>query len=300
VKHFVRLFLAALGTCSGCSKSPVLTPSQFTKEFVEALSVSSPGLKVEVVRDLELRATYPSGHECSFFLYNAYDAYKQDPSAEAVVMQKFVASFETVVDVRDGVDRTRVIPVIKDRPWLEETRQALLDRGAKETPEYVYDDLNDDLIILYAEDSEANIRYFRPEDLEVAKIDRRELRTLACENLKRLLPKIERHGADGLYVLTAGGDYDASLLLLDSIWISGQVDVRGDIVVAIPTRDFLLITGSEDPEGIDKVRQAAREAYGGGAYRLTPKLFVYRDGGFVEFEDGAEPNTPPVGELPRR
>ena len=121
-----------------------------------------------------------------------------------------------------------------------------------------------------------------PKDLEEAKIERKDLRTIACENLKRLLPKIERHGDRGSYIITAGGNYEASLLVLDSIWTGGQMDVKGDIVVAIPTRDLLLVTGSEDREGIAKVKQMVTKTYAEGTYRLTPKLFVFRNGKFNE------------------
>ena len=121
----------------------------------------------------------------------------------------------------------------------------MISRGVKKLPDNVYEDLNSDLIILYAEDSQKNIRYLTPADLEKVNIDRKELRNLACENLKKLLPKIERQGANGLYMITAGGDYEASLLLFGSMWIDMQKDVHGDVVVAIPTRDLLIVTGSD-------------------------------------------------------
>jgi uncharacterized protein YtpQ (UPF0354 family) len=120
--------------------------------------------------------------------------------------------------------------------------------------------------------------------LEKAHIDRRELRPLACENLKRLLPKIERRGGNGLFVLRAGGDYDASLLLLDSMWVDMKKEVRGDVVVAIPSRDLLIVTGSEDFHGIEKVRKIVDESFAQGAYRLTKKLFVFRNGKLEEFK----------------
>jgi len=163
----------------------------------------------------------------------------------------------------------------------------MLRRGAKEIPEPVFEDFSPDLVVLYAEDSPKNIRYLKPKDLELAKIDRTELRALACENLQHLLPKIEQHGGNGLYILAAGGDYDASLLLLDSIWSTGQIKVLGDIVVAIPTRDLLVVTGSQDRQGIEKMKQMVKEASSGGAYRLTSKLFTYRNGKFIEFREGA-------------
>lgn len=289
MKRLAGLLFVMLTLCSGCSRSDVLTPRDFTTEFAASLANANPAVKVAIVKDLELRVTRADGRESTSFLDNAYDTYKQDPKAKAETIQRFVtAALDASRGSHDGVDRTRIIPVIKDRPWLEETRQALLSRGVKKAPESVFEDLNPDLIIVYAEDSPKNIRYLTPADLDEAKIERRDLRRLACENLVRLLPKIEYHGKDGLYMVTAGGDYEASLLLVDSIWTSGQMRVQGEIVVAIPTRDLLLVTGSKDAQGIARVQQIIKEASSGGSYRLTPKLFVYRDGRFAAYSGDAE------------
>jgi hypothetical protein len=38
-----------------------------------------------------------------------------------------------------------------------------------------------------------------------------------------------------------------------------------------------------------------KEASSGGSYRLTQKLFVYQNGKFDEFKEGAEPNSPAQG-----
>lgn len=294
MKRFVHLVLASLGLFSGCSRSPVVTPREFTRGFAEALRSTEPGLKVTIVKDLELKVTSVDGRDSTAFLDNAYDVYRQDPKAKAEVIQRFVTSWlETVGAVQKGVDRSRIVPVIKDRPWLEETQQALLSRGAKEIPDHVYEDFSPDLIILYAEDSPKNIRYLGPKDLELGKIERSELRALARENLKRLLPKVERHGTNGLYMFTCGGNYEASLLLLDSIWGSDKMDVKGDLIVAIPTRDLLLVTGSQDQRGIEKLRQMTEAAATSGSYRLTKKLFVYRNGRFEEYIGNASHQPSP-------
>jgi uncharacterized protein YtpQ (UPF0354 family) len=49
------------------------------------------------------------------------------------------------------------------------------------------------------------------------------------------VPKIE---------MRAGGQYESSLLLAENIWSSGQIEVDGDVVVAVPAKDALLVTGS--------------------------------------------------------
>jgi uncharacterized protein YtpQ (UPF0354 family) len=287
IKRIIQSVLVALGVCSGCSKSDILSPSQFTNEYADVLRKSMPGLKVEVVKDMELHVTTTDGSQSTAYLDNAYDTYKQDPKSKAEIINKFVAAgVETIA--RSGkpeeVDRKLIVPIIKDRLWIEETRQAMIARGAKQIPEIVYEDLNSDLVILYAEDSPKNIRYLSPKDLETAQIDRKGLRRLACENLKRLLPKIERHGANGLFMVTAGGDYEASLLLLDSIWGDMRKEVRGDVVIAIPCRDLLLVTGSEDGQNLDKMKQMVQKSFQDGSYRLTTKLFIMREGQFEEFK----------------
>jgi uncharacterized protein YtpQ (UPF0354 family) len=84
-------------------------------------------------------------------------------------------------------------------------------------------------------------------------------------------------------MMTAGGDYEASLLLDVGIWTGGQIKVDGEIVVAIPSRDMLLITGSNSQAGIAKISKLAEHTLKVAPYRLTSQLFVFRDGKFVPF-----------------
>src|SRR5690349_16997260 len=134
MNRFIQTILAALGLCSGCSKTDVLSPAQFTIEFAEALRKASPELKVEVVRDLQLKVTTTDGRDSTSFLDNAYDLYKQDTKSKEEVFKKYVvAGLEAVsgLQASENLDRTRIVPVIKDRPWIEETRKAVMSRGAK-------------------------------------------------------------------------------------------------------------------------------------------------------------------------
>lgn len=173
IKRIVQVLLAALGLSSGCSHSDIIMPNQFTLEFADALRKANPGLKLAIVRDLEVRVTSADGHGSTSFLNNAYDLYKQDPKSKADVIQRFVvAGLESFDPNRGGMDRTRIVPVIKDRAWLEETRQVFVSRGAKKPPEWVYEDLNPDLVVFYVQDSPKSIRYLELSDLELAKIER--------------------------------------------------------------------------------------------------------------------------------
>jgi uncharacterized protein YtpQ (UPF0354 family) len=156
-------------------------------------------------------------------------------------------------------------------------------RGAGAAAEQVIEELNEDLVIVYAEDTPQNIRYFGPDDLQKADVQKDKLRALAVENLRRILPPPHAVNGPLVSMLTAGSDYVPSLLLLDEIWNADKLGVEGEIVIAIPTRDVLLFTGSNNKEGVKKLRELAKKTAADGPYSLTDRLFVYRGGKFERF-----------------
>src|SRR5262245_34498082 len=119
MKRYLQLWLMVAGLCAGCSKSSVVSPREFTQEYAAMLREARPGLSGTIVQDLELKVAAKGGHEATAFLHNAYDAYKQDPPARTRVIQSFIAAgAETLGGMSEGIDRARVVPVIKDRPWI--------------------------------------------------------------------------------------------------------------------------------------------------------------------------------------
>lgn len=282
-----RLLLAALILCCvACSRSPYESPRDFTREFADAFRRSDPTMSVEIVRDLEIKITRPGAAESSTsFLDNAYDAYNQAPAAKAEIIRQYVGVVPDLKTADHGpVDRTRIVPIVKDRPWLDEMRKAAGDLSKGKPFDQVFEDLSPDLIILYAEDTDKTIRYVSPTDLKKIGLDRAELRQLAIDNLRRLLPPVQRRGDKGLFILTAGGVYESSLLLFDKLWANLQTEVDGDIVLAIPNRDLLIVTGSHNSEGVQKLRTMAAKSHTEGTYRLTPKLFTRKQGKIEEFK----------------
>jgi uncharacterized protein YtpQ (UPF0354 family) len=60
--------------------------------------------------------------------------------------------------------------------------------------------------------------------------------------------------------------------------------VDGEIVVAIPARGILVVTGSRNKPGLKTLRELAAKTAAEAAYRLTSQLFVFRNGGFEPFD----------------
>jgi uncharacterized protein YtpQ (UPF0354 family) len=257
----------------------MFTPAAFTQEFARALTRARPSANVSVAGDLKLTIKETDGLVRNIQLNNAYNEYKLDPQRFDDLVATFSAIFSQSAGKEAGLDRTRIIPVIKDRPWLDELHNTLKAKGVAQ--QHLADRFNDELVIVYAQDDPNRMRYLTTQ--EDFGLSREELRSLAIANLKRVLPKIEMGRVGDVALMSAGGNYEASLLLIDDIWSSGQIQVNGDIVVAIPTRDVLLVTGSRSRSGLKLVRELTAKFKAQGPYELTDTLFRYRDGRFTKF-----------------
>src|SRR5262245_43568267 len=251
-----RLFIAVLPliglAVSALAQS--LSPPQFTEEIARTLRARAPGTAVTIKGDMEILLKDASGEERTIYLDNAYRTYSTNPKALHDVVDMYVRSYlEPLRATSVSVDRARIVPVIKDRAWLAEVRAALKARAGKS--DNVFEDFNEDLVVVYAEDSPGNIRYLSPGHLTEVGVKPEELRALAVGNLRKLLPQTDIRRGPLVSMIVAGGNYEASLLLFDDLWTGGKIAVDGDVVVAVPARDLLLFTGSKNRAGITKLRQ---------------------------------------------
>lgn len=111
-----------------------------------------------------------------------------------------------------------------------------------------------------------------------------DLEEIARKNLRRYTPALEVRAMDGAEgghaILLANQDgYDASRLLLDSLFERLAPEMGGDFLVATPSRDmFLALTPK--PEGfVEKVQARVDHDYLRLPYPITNRLFfVTRDG----------------------
>jgi uncharacterized protein YtpQ (UPF0354 family) len=281
----ISLFFIALMLFAGsAARAENLSPRAFTDAFTAAARAAMPSAQVTVKGNLHLETRSAVGEEITTDLRNAYERYLSAPENLDRIIRNYVAVLVesmTFGETKPAPDRSRIVPVLKPQRWVDGARQIQKAAEIEPKPEILTDPFNSELAIVYAEDRPQSLRYLTTRD-DVG--DRAKLRQLALANLHRLVPKIEmREGAEHIFLIEAGGTYEASLLLADAIWSSGQIKVDGDIVVAVPGRDALLVTGSRNSSGIARLRKMAAEL-ATGPYALTPALFVYRDGKFVKFD----------------
>ena len=267
-------------------RQSLLTADQFREAFLVRLAKRLPATKVTVKSPLILALEKSDGTDYHVGLENAYHAYTNFPDRKEALIDTYLkSSLEQFLTPSTGVDVNRILPVIKHAGFIEGAKQALKERGMDvDKWEQVYEPYNPELTILYAEDTASTIRYLTPGVLEEAKIERNDLRKIATENLRFLLPRIEAQDSNGIYRLLAGGDYEASLILMDALWTGDEIKVNGAYVVGIPSRDVLLVTGSDDPQKVTALGRLTAELAKKATYSISDKLFVYRETMFQVFE----------------
>ncbi len=145
-----------------------------------------------------------------------------------------------------------------------------------------------DLLVAYAFDYPQFFRIFSHGDMDEHGLTVSEVRAAAMNNLRTR--SVEVQGNPPVLMMFTGDHLEAALLLLDRLWESVREAVAsslfGEMVVAVPTRDTVLLTGSGSPEGLQVVREMVVESQEQvkRSHRLTQHLLVRRDGKWEVFD----------------
>lgn len=282
MRRLIALLIFTL-SIPALAQARTLTPKEFTDAYVQEVAATQPSLSLVSKDTLRLLFKTPSGRTVTAFLDNAYHDYVAAPDQLAAILKKRISALVETTTRAKSLDRSRIVPVVKDRPWLLEMQKAVGRTRSKWVVGDLYESLNDELIVLYGEDTPQNTRYIGPKEVADVGVKRDELRALAIQNLRQLIPPIAFDRGDLFSRITAGGNYETSLLLFDDIWAKAATMVDGEVVVAVPARGLLLFTGSRNQAGVERLRAVAAKVAREDTYFLTPALFVRRGGGFVKF-----------------
>ena len=259
-----------------------LDEAAFTDRFAAALEAAYPDHVIEIVEPLHIELSPredSDGSAFTAFLDNAYIAYRGDPEALDDVVETWVGALaDTLTTASPALDAADIVPIVKDTGWPIAMREAMLAQGATDPPTYHSEALAEGLVVLFAEDRPNSVRYLSREDLESVGADLDTLREDALGNLRPRMPELSVYGGEGLYLLEAGGNFEASLLLVDTLWTTESFPVEGELVIAVPSRDAIIVTGTGNVAALQQLRQLALEIHAESPYRLTPEPYVRRDG----------------------
>ncbi|WNG30839.1 hypothetical protein F0U62_47610 [Cystobacter fuscus] len=213
------------------------------------------------------------------FLGNFFDEYRATPPEqrhEVLGRLTHVRSAPTMPEAFADI-RPHLMPVVRGRTFFERLRLEV--KGRKDLATLLsWKPLGGFLAVGLAFDGPDTLRYIGPDELRRWGVSFEEALALALENLRRRSSESLEPLAPGTCQAPWQDTYAASRLLLEEV--VRRCPVRGEPVVLVPHRDLLLITGSDDEDGLSRVASMsldallAPRAMDGRALRLTSGTWV--------------------------
>jgi uncharacterized protein YtpQ (UPF0354 family) len=143
---------------------------------------------------------------------------------------------------------------------------------------HVLDAYLDPLVVGYAVGPPFDGRLVSWADLSRLRTSHRALRRAAVGYLHAMLGRVRIHGQPPALLLSFAG-FESSVVLADPFWSALARRVPGDLVVGVPARDVVIVTGSGSPAGLARARRAVdRVFFARGPHLLLRDLLVRRDG----------------------
>lgn len=247
----------------------VLTKEEFCRICREAVCEMFPELEVQSGDSFDqFRIVRQGRAPTTVFLENMWRQCRDDVESRVDHVERFLRALLTTLSSDEGLpDRSCIVPTIKDEGYFN----IYAGRAQEEVP-FASEHLVADLWIIYAIDSADSMKTLQKTHVKDLGLDAGALKKLAINNLRRILPPVEQHGEGPAYMLTAGGDYVASLLLFDELWAELKQQISGDVLAAVPSRDVLLFTDSHSNEGIKQIKASIAKVMESGGYLISDTI----------------------------
>ena len=246
----------------------ILPVHEYTKLYHEVLVKEFPDISFSILDERTIDARFKD-QLARLSVDNAYLAYQSNPDSLQQIMASYITSLRSAFAQADTASAGNILPVIKPKSFLN----ASANMGGPAVSPGVHEMYNDELVILYAMDLPNNVRGLSESDLTDLGIARESLFEISINNLVNLIPTFQVKGGNGLFMVMAGGTYESSLILHPDTIHEDNFKVNGELVIAIPNRDVLLVTGSNDMPNVTKVVAIADKMFKENNYPISPFLY---------------------------
>jgi len=264
---------------------PGLPLESFAERVLALARIQEPEATFSFVQGdaLSLHGEWPDGYVHEAHLDNIWRVYQM--TAEGESCREDLLRYVSLLRRHDaeaapGIER--VVALVRNKALLEEIAGHRGDAAEAPETKLLAFPMIADMIVVLAYDFPDRVQLLVESDLETLGLEPADLYERGVTNVLSPL-RVERHGQGSLFLLTAGGNYEASLLLNMGIWEQLQEDVAGDLLVAAPCRDVVYYTGSEDADGLAALAGHVRRLMNVGAHRVSGAILRFTGEGWEAF-----------------
>lgn len=168
-------------------------------------------------------------------------------------------------------------PVLLRASHVQATEDLLVTRPIEENE--VHGLGRPGVVIMYAIDRPSHFEFVAMREIQARQLSVEDLHDLAVKNLPSRVSQVEVHDlGGGMHGLSAGGNLEASLLLVDSLWDQLAARLPGEPLAAVPARDLLFTIGSGQPNAMALISSRAMIDLAEKRYAISQSVLVRRGG----------------------
>jgi uncharacterized protein YtpQ (UPF0354 family) len=237
------------------------TPDRFARVLVAALKRAGDPREAKYNREKFQLRFYDNGRDAGVAnLRNFYDEHCRIPRPERAKHLKHVVRGlltylkEVPPEFEDA--RHDLRPIVRGRSYFEFLRLQSAIEGHS-PPDIPSHDIGEHLAAALVYDLPESMQSINREQLDGWDISYYEALEVARLNLEQTDFAIASV-KDRMFISATGDNYDASRLLLTDL--IGRLELEGRPVAIVPNRDTLVITGSDDDEGLSMMADFTEQA----------------------------------------
>ncbi|OAK68288.1 DUF1444 domain-containing protein [Lederbergia galactosidilytica] len=165
----------------------------------------------------------------------------------------------------------KIYPVIRSTSFPKETESGAL---------FLTDDHTAETRIYYALDLGKTYRLLDEQLIEKEGLDPQKVREIARFNVRSLPVKLKKDTLRGndFYFLNTNDGYDASRILNEKFLQEKAETIEGDMIVAVPHQDVLIIGDIRNATGYDILSELTMSFFTSGKVPITALSFTYEEG----------------------
>lgn len=176
-------------------------------------------------------------------------------------------------DTLSGIDDIQIMPVL---------RSPSFDKKDKNGNKFVIERHTAETNIYYAVDLGKSYRLVDEQMLEQMKLTKQQLKEMALFNIRKLKNKYTTDEVKGniFYFVNSNDGYDASRILNTTFLNEIQDQCEGEMLVAVPHQDVLIIADIRNKTGYDVMAHLTMEFFTKGLVPITSLSLGYDKGHF--------------------
>jgi uncharacterized protein YtpQ (UPF0354 family) len=258
-----------------------ISPEDFQRLLVKRLR--DEGWEIEERGELELRI---GGQDMTFYLDNMYQQYREGMfmgDIVRMVTKTLGEAKQAVESTEHPLDLTKVMPMLKARAWLKDVQRTHTDELAWRPF------ITDDVVVTLVVDMPSSLRYVKTSEVTALGRTFDDVLELALGNLwERSTGDAYQLGDDEsgrMFILATQDGYDATRILLSPLLEQLATQVKGQLLIGIPNRDFLIAFGNANPLAVGQIGLQVKQDAQTRTYPLTATLFTFHEGELKVYDE---------------